>query len=407
MNNSNYFFKTLLAILVVFLFFSPEISTCQQFSVVSTSPADGATNVATVITFEIIFNSPLDTTARFPIPGDLFLGLIVPEDNLMSEPDSITLSQDLKTVRFHNIQLWEDTQYFIGITAAKSQNGESLDLPSALNFTTGATLPTGSVSGTITFFGGDVRGTVVNLFTDLIGEGEAINGTVVNQSTGEYTINYVENGEYLVLALKDISKDGDLDPIEQLEPFGVYDSNSDKVPDLVTVSGGQAVVGINLEIQFPASQTAQHWYDDALTVAQNSFQDAQLAGAISENFQTDGTSSYWMYLFVSVDQQRSLFMMVLNGYFLVMDESDTSGFEGFYPVPDGWIDSDLAADSAMVNGGSDFLNNYPNAVSQAWLITMAQDGPPKQLNKVPFLSKQKLKKKSPLQGGTNHRYGGE
>ena len=36
-----------------------------QFSVLSTIPADGATNVDTSITFQINFSAPVDTSARF------------------------------------------------------------------------------------------------------------------------------------------------------------------------------------------------------------------------------------------------------------------------------------------------------------------------------------------------------
>jgi len=106
----------------VWLFFVICFLTCPlpgrgQFSVVSITPADGTVAVDTTITLEFIFNSAVDTTARFPYPGDFYLDLLILPDSLVSSPDSISISADRKTVRAHNLRLEPETRYVFGILA--------------------------------------------------------------------------------------------------------------------------------------------------------------------------------------------------------------------------------------------------------------------------------------------------
>jgi len=125
-----------------------------QLSVVSLSPVHGSTTVPTTVTIEIQFNAPLDTSARFSEPGDHFLGLLPMERNFANELDSITVSADLKTVQYHNVELEPNTKYIFGVMAARGQEGESLDLPAVTTFTTGDTLPSASISGKVSFAAG-------------------------------------------------------------------------------------------------------------------------------------------------------------------------------------------------------------------------------------------------------------
>ena len=90
-------FAIILTLLICFQF------SYGQFSVVSTSPSHGSVNVDTSVTLSITFNSAIDTTVRFPFPGDFFMNLFFDPDTLVNEPDSITLSPDLQTVYFHNV----------------------------------------------------------------------------------------------------------------------------------------------------------------------------------------------------------------------------------------------------------------------------------------------------------------
>ena len=96
---------------------------------VSTTPGDGSANLDTVVTFTITFNTAIDTSARFPFPGDFFLNILLQPDSLVGEPDTIYISPDLKTVTVENLTLAENTTYYFVIVDAVSQSGDSLDIP--------------------------------------------------------------------------------------------------------------------------------------------------------------------------------------------------------------------------------------------------------------------------------------
>ncbi len=54
-----------------------------QLSLVSSTPANAATNVDTMATFVLTFSAPLDTTARFDEPEDFYLGMeLFPADSV-------------------------------------------------------------------------------------------------------------------------------------------------------------------------------------------------------------------------------------------------------------------------------------------------------------------------------------
>jgi len=194
---------------LLFLLLCGTVSLYGQFSVISTTPGNGDVGVDTAATFTITFSSPLDTTARFPYPPELFMNLWIKPDSLISEPDSITLSPDMKTVYIHNLHLVTDVQYFFVILNAVNQNGDSLAMPYPIAFTTGNSLPTASVSGTISFPGDDPAGAIVVLFDgDLFGEeGYEKFVTLVPNSSGNYTVDYVEPGTYWPAAVKNIYVD--------------------------------------------------------------------------------------------------------------------------------------------------------------------------------------------------------
>jgi len=152
--------------LVLFLLAAfPSTAFAQPFVVVSSYPADGSVNIPTLVTFELSFSEPLDVSAVFPEPGEFFLGLLLPGEDSMGEPDSISLSPDLKTVRFYNIQLRENTKYLIAVTAARSQTGKPLESPWLINFSTASFLPTAQITGNVSFAEGEPTSARENLAT--------------------------------------------------------------------------------------------------------------------------------------------------------------------------------------------------------------------------------------------------
>ena len=351
-----------------------------QLSLVSSTPSDGETNVGTVATFTFTFSEALDTTARFEEGPDFlpFLALELYPDSA-GTPENIIISVDLKTITLVNMPLITDTRFFLFLSGARSSAGEGLDRPYAITFTTGNSLPTATVSGTINYTGGDASGTAIALFQQAPfsdDDGGILAGGVVpigsfnlghftTLGTGDFTINYVPAGEYVVLAFKDVNMDGELELIN--DAFGGYDSNSDKVADFITVGDGATISNIDIDINIIQTATAGENSATSETLAKTQAADAVLTavfgGDLSPN--GDGLAPIWNYLYYSANED-SLFSVVsfVDLFFLdpfVFGDDGDDGLQSIFntPLPDNWIDSDLAADSAWANGGSEFVSSNP------------------------------------------------
>lgn len=162
-----------------------------ELTVVSTFPSNGAVSVNTVTTGEVVFNQPIDTTAQYEIMNGFYLGMMLYPPG--GDPDSITISSDLKTVRMYNLHLTPNTRYVFALLDAKSLSGEHLKKPVVITFTTGPSLPTGRIEGNVTIPSGNPEGTLVCVFTTLFSDELPIALGVVD-ATGHYTISYVPGG---------------------------------------------------------------------------------------------------------------------------------------------------------------------------------------------------------------------
>ena len=131
-------YAVIYALLLILLIAVPASA---QLILVSTTPADGTTNVTSPATFVLTFSAALDTSVRFAEPGDFFLGLEAWATEELGEPESIEVSPDLKTVTIHGISLPNDSKITILLTGAKSQNGDYLTMPYVITLSTAATLP--------------------------------------------------------------------------------------------------------------------------------------------------------------------------------------------------------------------------------------------------------------------------
>ena len=346
-----------------------------QFTLVSVSPANGATAVPSPATLVSQFSAPLDTSARFEEPGDFYLGLqLFPEDSA-GVPTAISISADLKTVTMQDVSLTADTKFVLMLTGAKSTTGEMLAHPYAITFSTGATLPTGSISGQVTFSGGDPAGTAVGVFrtspfAERDSDPEAI--AIVPTGSNQYTINYIPGGSYVLFALLDTDGDGDFRFGE--DASGGHDANGDEVADRVLLPAGSHLTGIDVVLSIPMPVTARQNFAKAQTLAQAIFADAALAAMQGGSISPQGESPMWIYAFysaandtiVGVSKLGSLFFILPN----IFQDDDPEGPPLNTLLPDDWIDSDVAADSAEANGGSDFRSTYPDAESFAALVNL-------------------------------------
>ncbi|MFB3134076.1 MAG: Ig-like domain-containing protein, partial [Rhodothermales bacterium] len=358
-----------------------------QLTLDAFSPIDGATDVNTTATVAFTFSAALDTETLFE--GDLF-----PFDdfflNLEIDPDpgvplDVRVGDDGQTVAI-DFQLEEDTKYQVILEGAFSTTGAGLDRPHEFTFTTGDALPRGTVSGTITFDGGDPTGTVVAIFRSESGnpsfEDDTEAAAVVTDVSGNYTADFVSAGDYVVAAFKDLNGDGVADdPLE--DALRAYDGDGDSVVDVLTVGDGETIDDIDLSIQVLDRSTARGPFPFALTLARLAAPDAHLSLVLAE-VTPEGTSPTWAYGFYSPATQDTLGLFAIGDQFAfepgVLEDDDAAEgdtldpiFDLTTPLPEDWIDSDVAVDSAEARGGADFRAANPDAQITTFLANLPEE----------------------------------
>ncbi len=357
-----------------------------QLTLDAFSPTDGATDVNTTATVAFTFSAALDTETLFE--GDIF-----PFDdfflNLEIDPDpgvplDVRVGDDGQTVAI-DFQLEEDTKYQVILEGAFSTTGAGLNRPHEFTFTTGDALPRGTVSGTITFDGGDPTGTVVTIFRSESGnpafEDDTEAAAIVMDPSGAYTADFVSGGDYVVAAFKDLNGDGVADdPLE--DALRAYDGDGDSVVDVLTVGDGENVDDIDLSIQVLDRSTARGPFLFAQTLARLAAPDAHLSLVLTE-VTPEGTSPTWVYGFYSPATQDTLGLFAIGDQFAfepdVLEDDERDGEdEGFLfdlttPLPEDWIDSDVAVDSAEARGGADFRAANPDAQITTFLANLPEE----------------------------------
>jgi hypothetical protein len=182
-----------------------------QPSVVSTVPADGATSVSASTTLvSITFDQAVDTT-QFAVQGKGNANCILANFDSLT---AVSFSADHKTVNLA-VKLSANKPYFAAIYSVKSASQVPMTAPYGFNFTTAASFPTTTVSGTVLSGSSGVgtAGAFVALSTVPITAGDPIfvAGTIADIA-GNFTVEYVPNGTLYPLAAKDVNGDGSIDP---------------------------------------------------------------------------------------------------------------------------------------------------------------------------------------------------
>jgi hypothetical protein len=278
------------------------------------------------------------------------------------------LSDDLRTVTVSGFPITPDTRLTVLLAGAKSQAGDFLDRPYVITFSTGSSLPTGSFSGQVNFSGSDPADALVALFERSFFEGDPVAVGVVNSP---YTVNYVPDGVYYPMALKDTNGDG-LDPGSG-DAVGFYDANGDFQPDPIVFSGGNSISNVNINLFQPSPQTALNNFDVVETAALDWSDDAELVFVNGRLDAETGESFNWFYGFYSVTLGQ------FNG-FMLFDDVVLSAALKDDETPDtsairvDWMDSDEALQAALANGGSDFLSENPDAEAYASLASSSNAG---------------------------------
>jgi hypothetical protein len=216
--------------------------------VVSSSPANGATNVSVSANLSITFSEAIDPNSLEvglnPDPGDGFL----------------SWSNEGKTLTFDPYAaLADDQQYTVTILpgGVRDLAGNGIASAVSIRFTTAGALAGGRITGTIagdplSSYADDPTGGWVFAVDGPIGAFDDLDvaglATVAGNDT--YDIRQLPDGVYIPVAFMDSNDDVVVDP-NTGDAFGVLGVDflmGDFEPDSVVVTGGGTVSGVDFEI---------------------------------------------------------------------------------------------------------------------------------------------------------------
>ncbi len=185
-----------------------------QLTITSTVPTDNATSVAAATTISITFSAAIDSSI-----------LAYPDRGVFTNVDTIQvigLSPDNRTISY-SAHLTPGRAHYIVYYYVKAASGAALTAPYIFYFTTAASFPAPSVSGTVLAgtSGVDPANCLVVLTDGPISGGGKPNLMIGGVSTtgGAFTIPHVANGTYYPVAVKDIDQDGEINPESSGDPF--------------------------------------------------------------------------------------------------------------------------------------------------------------------------------------------
>ena len=270
-----------LAVLAV-LAMTITMAATAQLSITSTVPANNATNVSAVTTISITFSAAIDSSILSHLDSGVFTNV----DTIQV----IGLSPDKRTISF-SAHLTPGRAHYIAYYYVKAASGADLTSPHVFYFTTAASFPTASVSGTIQAgtSGVDPAGCLVVLSDGPIGQGQP-NLIIGAASTagGTFSIPYVANGGYYPIATKDVDHNGEIDPGLGIDPIVQGDS--------ITVTGA-SISGIVLPLTKMMPLGFRAAYDTALVCAATLPPDRTLKMISCYDPDSLGYSSEWNFDF--------------------------------------------------------------------------------------------------------------
>ena len=274
-------------LLLVFLVAIP-VQLLAQLTVVSTTPADNATNVPLTTTFTMTFSAALDTTA-LSNNFEQWAGTNI------DSAASIIFGSDGKSFSA-TIYLKSNKPYFFGLFTVKGRDGSILASPYNMHFTTASSFPANSVSGTIssgitgvTQENSIVALTVNNFQNSANGNPQFGAWGSVN-ANGTFTIPYVPNGTYWPLAAKDADNDGNIDPTNGVDVVAFGDS---------IVVNNSSVTNVNLTFVKYTSLTCAQALPIADSLAKNLPSDRLLKTVTGYGVDTLGQSEEWDFTYVT------------------------------------------------------------------------------------------------------------
>lgn len=273
------------------------------------------------------------------------------------------LSQDFKTLTIE-LSLQSDKTYDLRVWNAMSLHGQNLT-PLTVLFSTGATLPASSISGTITgLTAGKMSWVMIlnqsqELFrTDINSYTGYVRAGLINQENGSYEMSHIPDGVYYFLAFEDLDGDGEISP-DKGDRIYIHDTGEDgtptwlmiRNPDNLTVNAvipDYVLAGTSLSRE-PAAGFASQWSEVAHLM---------LVASITR-CNEEGEAGMWYYLYGDSTDRQVLSMIFMGsqlvyrtGLAMDMDDEDLEIFfnSSIHPAWKNSEDIIPAADSAFRNG---------------------------------------------------------
>jgi hypothetical protein len=219
-------------------------------TLVSSSPANLATNVDV--------NTNLSATFSEPIDQDNFYVSVAPDPG----DGTATWSPDGKTVTFDpDVPLLDNQQYTIAVYPDDVFDlaGNSFADFRTVVFTTGSALEAGSIAGTISGDPGTAAADPTGAFV-IVSDGNQIIATTIVADNNTYLVSHLPDGQYYLACALETSGDGFLDPTSG-DAAGAYGVNLvDFEPDSVVIAGGNHATGKNFAIYDASSITGTVTY---------------------------------------------------------------------------------------------------------------------------------------------------
>jgi hypothetical protein len=236
-----------------------------QFTIVNNQPTSGQTGVELSSNLVLTFTMPLDTNARWGSNYPLAVLAASPQDSIQF--GAASFSDENRTITIP-MTLKDNTDYCIIISNARNTDGDTLEGPFTLDFTTADDLGTTGVAGSVTYNGQHAIGAIFALLAQppsFTGHREVRFAAPVTAPYGNFGIYPVRNGVYWPVAAWDMNKDGDLGAAD---PQGFYDSDFDGVGDSIVVSGSY-IYGLMITLQPLAAPNAPAALPTTATLSQN------------------------------------------------------------------------------------------------------------------------------------------
>lgn len=232
-------------------------------TVVSSTPAGGATNVSTGSNISLTFSEPVNHIELYPQllpdPGD---GVVIWSNG----GKTVTLDPDQP--------LASNQQYSLLVPpgAIRDLSGNrNVDLVS-IAFSTGSALASGGFSGTLTGDpnsppAADPTGALIAAAypSPLDTDEFAVLGGATAGANDTYNVQHLGDGEYYAIAVLNTNGDNDVDPGAG-DAFGVYGADlahGDMTADSIIVTGGNPVTGIDFPLIDPSAITGRVSYTGA------------------------------------------------------------------------------------------------------------------------------------------------